>query len=671
MSEPPAPAAQRQGPLLIALGCAGTLALLLSGRWALQQRPPLTPDSSSAQLSWVRHREVDPQRRREASLLLLARVQGNPGEQYQLLAGQGWGESTLAAVVLKEQALAAERRGRSGEADDLWSELLRRFPNDPASADALYALGRRTPAQRLDLLRRFPAHPAALAGALELGPAPDQARLGTLHLARWGPRWPGAEARLRRACGAKAAGPTPGQRRTLALALSELGDGAAALECLGRVNLLDSAAALRLGAALLKGDGPHQRKGELRLLELARRWPQTPQALEATRLLSQQPRPEALTLLAQLPAELRATAPIQARLVLERNGDWRAVLGRWPRDPASWDLQWELARGRLLKGQWREAAELLGALNPAQLAAPLAARQQFWLGYTQRQLGQDAAARAIWKRLLSTSPSGYYSWRAALQLGQTEAVNPPPLSALKQPPWRPLASGAADLDLLWRLDQRLETWERWRNQRRNRPPLQPEDLVVEGRLRQGVGDDWTGLAQLEQAHLRLPAGSCQARQGFDQDLHPVRFAPLFLSAGERERVDPALLLAVTLQESRFTPAVRSVAGAVGLMQLMPETAAELAGKPLSLEALKQPETNVFLGARYLRQLLSQWQGDPLLAVASYNAGPGAVQGWLGPLLQQHPELWVEAIPYPETRLYVKKVLGNRWSYLRRGREPAC
>jgi soluble lytic murein transglycosylase len=107
------------------------------------------------------------------------------------------------------------------------------------------------------------------------------------------------------------------------------------------------------------------------------------------------------------------------------------------------------------------------------------------------------------------------------------------------------------------------------------------------------------------------------------------------------------------------------------MQLMPETAAELAGKPLSLEALKQPETNVLLGARYLRQLLDQWQGDPLRAVASYNAGPGAVQGWLGPLLQRHPELWVEAIPYPETRLYVKKVLGNRWSYLRRGREPAC
>jgi soluble lytic murein transglycosylase len=57
-------------------------------------------------------------------------------------------------------------------------------------------------------------------------------------------------------------------------------------------------------------------------------------------------------------------------------------------------------------------------------------------------------------------------------------------------------------------------------------------------------------------------------------------------------------------------------------------------------------------------------------VASYNAGPGAVQGWLNPRLKGAPELWVEAIPYPETRLYVKKVLGNAWSYQEQ-RRPRC
>jgi len=111
-------------------------------------------------------------------------------------------------------------------------------------------------------------------------------------------------------------------------------------------------------------------------------------------------------------------------------------------------------------------------------------------------------------------------------------------------------------------------------------------------------------------------------------------------------------------------------GAVGLMQLMPETAAELAGRPVSGGELEDPARNTELGSLYLRRLLLQWANDPLLTVASYNAGPGAVQGWINPRLRQTPELWVEAIPYPETRLYVKKVLGNAWSY-QEGRLPGC
>jgi soluble lytic murein transglycosylase len=106
------------------------------------------------------------------------------------------------------------------------------------------------------------------------------------------------------------------------------------------------------------------------------------------------------------------------------------------------------------------------------------------------------------------------------------------------------------------------------------------------------------------------------------------------------------------------------------MQLMPETAAELAGRPLSGSELEDPARNTELGALYLHRLLQQWQGDPLLTVASYNAGPGATAGWINPRLRQAPELWVEAIPYPETRLYVKKVLGNAWSY-QQGRGPGC
>ena len=99
------------------------------------------------------------------------------------------------------------------------------------------------------------------------------------------------------------------------------------------------------------------------------------------------------------------------------------------------------------------------------------------------------------------------------------------------------------------------------------------------------------------------------------------------------------------------------------MQLMPATAAEVAGRRLSATEITNPDTNTQLGALYLQQLLRQWDGNPWLTVASYNAGPGAAGGWRTPELEQDPELWAERIPYPETRIYTKKVLGNLWAYL--------
>ena len=91
---------------------------------------------------------------------------------------------------------------------------------------------------------------------------------------------------------------------------------------------------------------------------------------------------------------------------------------------------------------------------------------------------------------------------------------------------------------------------------------------------------------------------------------------------------------------------------------------------LSPDALRNPQTNTELGARYLRQLLTQWNGNPWLAVASYNAGPGAAGSWRSPELDTDPELWTERIPYPETRIYTKKVLGNLWAYLMAD-QPLC
>lgn len=648
---------------------------MLLGWRLLELRPALTPRTAATELERLRRFSPDPARRREASLLLAARPEADadPRRLRQLLRHQGWGPDPLAAVVFKRDARAAEQLQRAPQADALWRSLLRRFPQDPASADALYSLGRQTPSLRSELLRRFPAHPAALAAALEAGPAAAERRAGLLHLARWGARWPGAEERLRAACLQGAL--TPAERGTVASALAELGDPETTLACLRPPASLTPAASLALARSLLRA-GPERRPQALeRLVVLAAGT--GPEAEEAVRLLAAQEGADVDAATARLPQRWQSSAPLAARRALAGADDGAAlaVLRRWPGDPASWDLQWERSRRHLLAGQWTAALSLLQAPEARQLPPALEARRLFWLGYAQQQLGRSDQAKASWQQLSRRHPAGYYGWRAAVRLGEGDlALRSQPTSATAggtaDAAWQPLNSGDPGLDRLWRLDQRDEAWEVWRSGRRGRQPRQPAELLMEGRLRQGVGDDWTGMGQLERAQLSLAPDQCALETQLERDLHPQRFGEAFAEAAQRHGLHPALLLGVAKQESRFTPGVRSVVGAVGLMQLMPETAAELAGRTLGAAELEDPHRNTELGSLYLRRLLQQWQGNLLLTVASYNAGPGAAAGWINPRLQQAPELWVEAIPYPETRLYVKKVLGNAWSYQQQ-RLPGC
>lgn len=684
--------------LLLAASCLGSGAALVGGRVLLQRLPLLTPATPSGQLERLRRWAPDPGLRRDASLLLAQRFPDDPQLQRDLLRGLGWGRDPVAAVALKNAAQNAAALGENDQARQLWETLLHRFRGSATSADALYALGRRRPALRVELMRRFPAHPAALAAALEAGPAPADRLAGALHLARWGARWPGADERLLEACRSGPLRPTAAQRASLAAGIAQLGDGDGALACLGgdggdparaaAASQLSAAGRLDLGRALLQGKPERHPQALALLLEVARQGGPgggSPEAEDAVRLLAKQDGAEAQKVLESLPEAWRVSAPVAARRVLAdpKAADALAVLRRWPDDPASWELQWELARRQLLAGQWDAAATLLRTIPAERLPAPLAARSRFWLGMIQRQQSDESAAAATWRELRRQSPGGYYGWRAAVQLGEADHLgagqptggasgggNGMPADADRSNDWQPLASGDPLLDQLWRLDQRDEAWETWRAQRGSTPPRQAAELLVEGRLRQGVGDDWTGLGQLEQASLRLRPDQCALLPQLERSLHPQRFLQAFRPVAEQRQVPLELLQGLAKQESRFTPTVHSAAGAVGLMQLMPATAAELAGGPVSTAELERPERNAALGGLYLKGQLQQWQGDPLPAVASYNAGPGAVANWVNARLRSAPELWVEAIPFPETRIYVKKVLGNAWSYRQSGL-PGC
>jgi soluble lytic murein transglycosylase len=124
------------------------------------------------------------------------------------------------------------------------------------------------------------------------------------------------------------------------------------------------------------------------------------------------------------------------------------------------------------------------------------------------------------------------------------------------------------------------------------------------------------------------------------------------------------VLALARQESLFNPRARSVSDARGLMQLLPSTGDRVAHQvgEQSSPDLFDPQTNVRLGTAYLKNLFDLFQGDRFKAVAAYNGGEHAVEGWTRRFPGDDDE-WVENIGYRETRDYVKKVIGGRREYL--------
>jgi soluble lytic murein transglycosylase len=130
-------------------------------------------------------------------------------------------------------------------------------------------------------------------------------------------------------------------------------------------------------------------------------------------------------------------------------------------------------------------------------------------------------------------------------------------------------------------------------------------------------------------------------------------------------LDESWVLGVVRQESRFVSAAKSPAGAAGLMQVMRPTAKWAAQrthmKDFSWARLREPEVNASLGTYYLRHVLDQFDGSPVLAAAAYNAGPSRAKLWRG-TSSVEGAIFAETIPFIETRDYVKKVMANTVYY---------
>jgi peptidoglycan lytic transglycosylase len=141
---------------------------------------------------------------------------------------------------------------------------------------------------------------------------------------------------------------------------------------------------------------------------------------------------------------------------------------------------------------------------------------------------------------------------------------------------------------------------------------------------------------------------------------PILFDDLLNKYAKKRNIDPSWMYGLVRAESAFIEDVKSPAGALGLMQVMPKTGRDTAKriglKGFKTSKLKQATTNITIGSAYMKQMLDRFDGNMILATAAYNAGPHRVLKWLPKQGCEQPDIWMEQIPFNETRKYVRRVL---------------
>jgi soluble lytic murein transglycosylase len=334
---------------------------------------------------------------------------------------------------------------------------------------------------------------------------------------------------------------------------------------------------------------------------------------------------------------------------------FKAVAVRWPADAYASRARLALAQEALASGEATRAASWYQAeLDARGTQGPAA---QYFLADLARAAGDTATAVALWSDLADRDAVGYYGTLAALELvSSVQRFVPAPPVPRNEDASRTLER----IDLLFAsfLAEEADVVIRRQLQRNEFPDEElfalAQGLIERGWVQEGVTLGWRA------ARRRSLSDPVVLRLVFP---YPMR--ALVEREAAEQGLDPYLVAAVIRQESNFRPGVVSRAGAHGLMQLMPQTAREVArrsGVGWDVRYLESAEANLHLGATHLAGLLRQYDGQVVPALAAYNAGGRPVSRWLRYPEADDPVRFVERIPYEETRGYVRSVLRNRELY---------
>lgn len=339
-----------------------------------------------------------------------------------------------------------------------------------------------------------------------------------------------------------------------------------------------------------------------------------------------------------------------------------------------WRELTHLAPGRSAAGQARmRAAQLyLTLTDTAQAIAEFEAyltqfptgrrweEATYWAARLHRGQGRSRRARELLDRLADEAPVSYYAVLAARLEGRDYRLRLPDGPADPAPAWLTQELGRLDrlqaAGLGWAVERRIQSLIT-RAERDGISVILPlaEGLVDRGRTLEAINLGWAARDAGAPWSMRLA-----------RVLYPLPYREMIEQTARSRDLDPWLLVALIRQESAFVRDIRSPAGAIGLMQVMPSTGQEVARQvglnSFSERSLETPDINLHLGSRFLFDMLERFDEDLPLVLSAYNAGPTRADRWAKFAEAVDPERFTERIPFDETRGYVKNVTRNYHLY---------
>jgi soluble lytic murein transglycosylase len=605
-----------------------------------------------------------------------------PAEALKQLENLEQDYPVLAPKIRQKRAIALTQLKQVEPAKAAWQDLLQQHPQDPVVVEALYALGKQEPKYWDQAITQFPSHPrSAEIAKTRLKQNPKQLPL-LLLLAKAEPDNKDTSARMDQIVQLFGPQLKPQDWETVAWAYWESQKYDKAADAYARSPQTPMTAYRAARGLHLSGKAG----GKQRYQAVVQQFAGTPEAgLALTRLAQIVEVKEMAPYLDQVIANYPDRAPQalleKAKLLDKLNSSTSAnqtrqyLLEKHSSSDAAAELRWLMAQEQAKVGNAKSARQWAEEALTQNPNSEIGAKAGFWAGKWAMTMGDSAGAGKIFQQVIKEHPESYYAWRSASVLGwnvgdfnTVRDLQP----TIVQSPTRPqLLAGSPALRELHQIGQDRDAWSYWQVEFQNRVKPTVAEQYTDGILRLGIGDNLNGIYMLgslsdrEKPEEQQQYQSLRLQKDYWQTLYPFPFEGQIANWSKQRQLNPMLVTALIRQESRFEPQIKSLVGATGLMQVMPETAEYIAEKiGVKSYNLASPEDSIKMGTWYLDYTHDEYDGNSMLAVASYNAGPGAVSGWVADSKTRDADEFVEAIPYEETQGYVKSVLGNYWNYLR-------